>query len=94
MMKHEIVALDTTVADGVDFARKTLKTERDLQQAADLVFETIVQNEIGAATVLATSLLGNPVDAADTVSVALETLVSRLANTTPPSARVNGCLVM
>jgi hypothetical protein len=36
------------------------------------MFETIVHNEIGAATVLATSLLSDPVDAADTVFVGLE----------------------
>lgn len=72
MMTHGAPEQDTSAADAVEFARRMLKAQRDLNQAADLMFDTIVRNEIGAATVLATQLLGDAVDAADTVFVALE----------------------
>ena len=69
---HGVTEQDGSAADAVEFARKMLKAERDLKQAADSLFETIVQNETGAATALATRMLGDYGNAADTVFVALE----------------------
>jgi DNA-directed RNA polymerase specialized sigma24 family protein len=58
--------------DAVKHARQRLDMERSLEQVSESLFDTIVKNEIGAATVLATRMLGNYEKAADTVFVALE----------------------
>ncbi len=69
-----------TPASAIARARALLRIERNLGKVSDSLFDTIVANEIGPATSLATKMLGDYRLATDAVHAAFEKARSEFSN--------------